>query len=196
MKHWWTAEECAALFVGADPHFAQNLVDPHFPVNLVPEIDREKFGRVLDLINRRFGARVNPAEASQWAASIGMKQECLEQALTARGAPEARVAKHRSQGSSKVRQEDITKLDITRSQIISAVAKNRGFREDKHNDAVQRFKKDLEKIGRGNMDEKTVRDCIIDATKHAQTKKPFAEFYADGQESRKVARRPRGETSP
>jgi hypothetical protein len=111
-----------------------------------------------------------------------MKQECLQQALAGRGA-EADVANERAQGS---RRTDTTKLDITRSKLISATAKSRKFSKDGRSSAVALFKKDLEKIG-DDMNEQTIRDCLIDAEKHARTTKSFAEFYAEGRESRKVA---------
>jgi hypothetical protein len=184
LKHWWTAQECAILFMGADPHKADVFTDPDFPIYLAAS-DREKFDRILDLIHRRFGDRVNPAEACRWAASIGMKQECLQQALAGREA-EPHVANKRAQQPSKPRQEDTTKLDITRSKLISATAKSRKFSEGGRSSAVALFKKDLEKIG-DDMNEQTIRDCLIGAEKHARTTKSFAEFYAEGRESRKVA---------
>jgi hypothetical protein len=183
IKDWWTAQECAILLMGVDPGSGNFFTDPDFPVYLVENRDRQKFVRILDLIHRRFGDRVNPAEACQWAASKGMKQEYLERALVGPGA-DAHTNFRPQQ--SKVRQEDTTKLDITRSQLLSAVAASRGFRIDKPNKAVGLFKKDLEKIGRGNMDDQTIRDCLIDANMHAGTKnKSFAEYYAEKRQSRK-----------
>jgi hypothetical protein len=179
LKHWWTAQECAALLMGADPvssFFAEN-----FPIYVAEKSDREKFARLLDLVQRRFGDRVNPGEACRWAASKGMKQKYLEQALAGRGADE-HVANDRPQQSSKPRQEDTTKRDITRSRLIRAVAMTRGFQEGKHNNAVGIFKNDLEKIGQGKMNEKTIRECIVDASKHAQTNKSFAEYCAEKRE--------------
>jgi hypothetical protein len=168
-----------SAFLGADPDFANFLSDSNSTIHyLVTPEDRKKFNLRLDLIRRRFGERVDPAEAYRWAVSNGMTHEPLKQALGRRAVLEPAIAKRPSRVASDQRQEDVTKPDISRSKLIAAVAASRKFRADAHNDAVGKFRTELSLAGH-DLDNKTIRDVLIFATKHSETRKSFANFLAE-----------------
>jgi hypothetical protein len=147
------------------------------------EEDREKFRRVLDLVQRRFDDRAEPAAALRWAGSIALMQECaemrtaLERALPSREGPKASVVKKCEREPLSVRQADITKTDLTRSRLLIAAAQAKGFTEEKKNGAVRFFKNALDLTGI-KMDEQTIRDALVNAENHAATNMPYAEFLA------------------
>jgi hypothetical protein len=190
MMHWWTAEECASLLMGADPDMLAQI-GPDFLIYLVQEAEQKRFFRLLDLVRRRFGDRVTPIEAQHWAASKGIKQEYLQQALASTGGLEPRDIRKPAQTRPKPRREDITKLDITRSKMIAGTAIKRKFDETKHDGAVGQFRTDLEDAGLP-MDNGTIKDAISLAMKHSQTRISLEQFV---QEER-LARQPHTTKGP
>jgi hypothetical protein len=176
IKHWWTDRECAALLMGADPDVNQCLTSPGLS-SLVAAEDRQKFRRVLDYVQRRFGDRVSPADAIRWAGSISIgsmrngleMRAALEQALPNREVSKASVIKKCEREQSKVRQGDITKKGASAAIVLSELARQKGFSSDKKNVVVGMIKRGLEKSGI-NMDEQTIRDRLIEAEKYTATK--------------------------
>jgi hypothetical protein len=92
------------------------------------------------------------------------------------------IAKRPSRVASDQRQEDVTKRDISRSKVIAAVAASRKFRADARNDAVGKFKTELSLAGH-DLDDHTIRETLRLATEHSKTKKSFANFVAEEQQS-------------
>lgn len=176
-KNWWTSLECASLFLGVDPDTDNLFTDADSRNHVLSKGEIEEFDRLVDLLQRRFGDRVNPRDACKWAATIGMKQDCFEQAW-ADGEAKERNFRNEVQKTSRVRKEDITKHDLTRSKLLYAMAVKRGFSENGRSSAVGRFKNELDQIGL-QVTAETIHDCLTDATQHYSSKKSLRDFYED-----------------
>ena len=181
-QHWaktphWTAHEAVALSLGAEPEDIQDEYSDR-KSGMLPRGRNDdwesKFFKRRDLLDRCqqeevFGGcfaskRLNPRAFLLWAEKLGI--ECapeLIEAVNSQPALKNSLDEHpkkphepeEERGSAKTR-----KLK-TREMIIAAWARGLGFDPNKHNNAIGKMLKAIEK-GDGTISEQSLRDIVND----------------------------------